>query len=47
MLGWLIDVNLAIVYVSTNFFIKMNSQNYCHFYVRQIDFQIFKAIKKK
>ena len=36
ILGWLIDVNLAIVYVPTNFFIKKNrteknSKKYCHF----------------
>ena len=33
ILGWLIDVNLAIVYLMTNFFFKKNSQNYCNFYV--------------
>ena len=26
ILGWLIDVNLAIVYLMTNFFVKENSQ---------------------
>ena len=31
VLGWLIDVNLAIVYVPTNFLIKKNNQNYCNF----------------
>ena len=41
LLGWLIDVNLAIVYLPTNFFIKKNSQNYCKFYVRQLNMQIF------
>ena len=33
ILGWLIDVNLAIVYLMTNFFFKENSPNYCNFYV--------------
>ena len=46
ILGWLFDMNLAIVYVPTNLFIKMNSQNYCHFYVRQLNIRIFLAIKK-
>ena len=29
---WLIDVNLAITYLLTNFYIKKNSQKYCNFY---------------
>ena len=33
ILGWLIDVNLAIVYLMTNFFFKENGQNYCNLYV--------------
>ena len=33
IIGWLIDVNPAIVYLMTNFFFKKNSQNYCNFYV--------------
>ena len=33
ILGWLIDVNLAIVYLMTNFLFIENSQNYCNFYV--------------
>ena len=41
ILGWLIDVNLAIVYLMTNFFFKENSQNYCNFYVWQLNIQIF------
>ena len=41
ILGWLIDVNLAIVYLQTNFFLKKNSQNYCNFYVWQLNIQIF------
>ena len=39
LLGWLIDVNLAIVYLPTNFFIKKNSQNYKYFrQFQKIDF---------
>ena len=36
---WLIDVNLAITYLLTNFYIKKNSQNY--FYVRSLHIKIF------
>ena len=36
---WLIDVNLAITYLLTNFYIKKYSQNY--FYVRSLHIQIF------
>ena len=43
---WLIDVNLAITYSLTNFYIKNNSQNDCNFYVRSLNIQIFKEIKK-
>ena len=42
--GWLIEVNLAIVYVPTNFIIKKNSQNYCHFYMRQLNIQHLQKI---
>ena len=31
--GWLNNVNLAIVYLLTNFYIKENSKNYCNFYI--------------
>ena len=41
ILGWLIDMNLAIVYLPTHFFIKKNSQNQCNFYVPQLIIQIF------
>ena len=42
ILGWLIDVNLDIVYLLTNLFIKNEYKNkYCHFYVRQLNIQIF------
>ena len=44
LLEWLIDLNLAIVYLPANFFIKMNSQNYCNFYVRQL--YIFKYFRQ-
>ena len=30
ILEWLIDVNLAITYLLTNFYIKKNSQKYCN-----------------
>ena len=46
ILGWLFDMNLAIIYIPTNLFINKNSQNYCHFYVRQLNIRIFWAIKK-
>ena len=36
---WLIDVNLAITYLLTNFYIKKNSQN--NFYVRSLRIQMF------
>ena len=29
---WLIDVNLAIIHLLTNFCIKKNSQKYCNFF---------------
>ena len=44
---WLIDVNLAITYLLTNFYIKKNNQNYCNFYSRSLHIQIFEEIKKK
>ena len=40
------DVNLAIVYLPTNFFIKKSSQNYCNFYVRPLNIQILSNSKK-
>ena len=43
---WLIDVNLAISYLLTNFYIKKNSQSYCTFYVQSLHIQIFQEIKK-
>ena len=33
ILRWIIDMNLASVYLRTFFFIKKISQNYCNFYV--------------
>ena len=42
----LIVVNQAIVYLLINFFVKKNSQNYCNFYVPQLNIQIFQATKK-
>ena len=47
ILGWFIDVNLAIVYVLTNFFIKRIVKINCHLYNRQLNNQIFWAIKNK
>ena len=41
ILGWLIGMNLAIVYLPTNFLMKKNSQNKCSFYVPQLKVQIF------
>ena len=38
---WLIDVNLAITYLLTNFYLKKNSRNYFNFYVRSLHIQIF------
>ena len=38
---WLIDVNLATLYLLTDFYIKKNSQNYCNFYVRSLNIQTF------
>ena len=43
---WLFDVNLAITYLLTNFYIKKNSQNYCNFYVRSIHIHIKKISVK-
>ena len=40
-LGWLMDVNLAIVDLPTNYFIKKNCPNNCNFYVQQLNIQIF------
>ena len=44
--NWLIDVNLAIIYLLTNFYIEKNSQNYFNFYVPSLHIQIFSEIKK-
>ena len=38
---WLIYVNLAIICLLTNFYIKNESQNYCNFYVLSQHIQIF------
>ena len=38
---WLTDVNLAITYLLTNFYIKKNSQNHFNIYVRKLHIQIF------
>ena len=43
---WLIDVNLAIIYILTNFYIKKNSQSYCICYVRSLHIKIFVEMKK-
>ena len=40
---WLIDVNLAITDLLTNFYTKKNSQNYFHF---TFDHSIFKYLRK-
>ena len=44
---WLIEVNLAIIYLLTIFYIQNNSDNYCKFYVRSLQVQIYKEIKKR
>ena len=41
MQEWLIDGNLSITHLLTNFYIKKDTQNYFNFYVRLLHIQIF------